>query len=242
MDFVMTQPSQGRKRKMSSVKMQVVKKRKTNRKTTKLVIRQIGQIVPDKYVTSLTYCYIGQEAPAVTAQFDHQFNMNSIFDPDRSGAGHQPLGRDQLTALYNRYRVLSCRWVVDFMPEATPGPILCVTAPTNSQTAITSSSQTAVELPYSRYKLTNALSTATSTDVRHVQISGFADLAKIYGVSKDALQGDDRYSAQSGSDPTELAILHVAGFSVDGNAVVVDLCVKLMYTVEFYDRIQLTAS
>lgn len=243
MDVIMSQASQGRKRGRNPSVFVVKKKRKIGkRKTTRLVVRQLGQIMPDKFVTSLTYCHIGQEAPAVTAQYDHQFNMNSIYDPDRSGGGHQPLGRDQLSTLYSRYRVIACKWIVDFMPEATPGPILCVTIPNNEAGALTGSSQTAVETPYAKYKTTNALSTAIATDVRHVRISGSADLAKIYGVSKETLMSDDRYAAASGADPSEFAILHVCGFSIDGNAIVVQMCVKLIYTVEFYDRVQLTAS
>nr|WAE43061.1 MAG: capsid protein [Cressdnaviricota sp.] len=35
-----------------------------------------------------------------------QFKVNSIFDPDLTGAGHQPLGRDTWAAIYNYYKVL----------------------------------------------------------------------------------------------------------------------------------------
>ena len=31
--------------------------------------------------------------------------MNSVYDPDYSGAGHQPQGFDEYSALYNSYRV-----------------------------------------------------------------------------------------------------------------------------------------
>lgn len=33
------------------------------------------------------------------------FSCNGIFDPDITGTGHQPYGRDQYSALYNHYRV-----------------------------------------------------------------------------------------------------------------------------------------
>lgn len=35
-----------------------------------------------------------------------QFNINSIYDPDLTGTGNQPLGRDTWCAIYNYYKVL----------------------------------------------------------------------------------------------------------------------------------------
>ena len=39
----------------------------------------------------------------------HTFRANSVFDPDWTGAGHQPTRFDQLAALYQRYEVLKSR-------------------------------------------------------------------------------------------------------------------------------------
>lgn len=38
----------------------------------------------------------------------YQFNLNSIFDPNRTGAGHQPYFRDQMAQFYDYYKVRSC--------------------------------------------------------------------------------------------------------------------------------------
>lgn len=35
----------------------------------------------------------------------HYFRLNSIFDPDKTGIGHQPLYHDQYAPFYNHYRV-----------------------------------------------------------------------------------------------------------------------------------------
>ena len=40
------------------------------------------------------------------------FNLNSLYDPDRTGVGHQPRGFDQIKTLYNRYRVYGCAYKV----------------------------------------------------------------------------------------------------------------------------------
>ena len=44
-------------------------------------------------------CPIGTTAP-------QQFKINSVYDPDLTGAGNQPLGRDTWAAIYNYYKVL----------------------------------------------------------------------------------------------------------------------------------------
>jgi hypothetical protein len=36
----------------------------------------------------------------------HQFRINSLYDPDLTGGGHQPLGRDTYSAIYDYYKVL----------------------------------------------------------------------------------------------------------------------------------------
>jgi len=40
--------------------------------------------------------------------------MNSLFDPDFTGTGHQPYYFDQLSALYKRYVVRGCKLVAEF--------------------------------------------------------------------------------------------------------------------------------
>jgi len=44
------------------------------------------------------------------------FRLNSLFDPDLTGVGHQPLYYDQLTGIYQYYRVRSTRMHVTFLP------------------------------------------------------------------------------------------------------------------------------
>ena len=46
--------------------------------------------------------------------------MNSLFDPDQTGTGHQPYYFDQFAALYNRYTVLGSKLTAEFslLPSA----------------------------------------------------------------------------------------------------------------------------
>lgn len=42
----------------------------------------------------------------ITSNWTKQFRINSIFDPNYTDSGHQPMGRDLLATVYNYYRVL----------------------------------------------------------------------------------------------------------------------------------------
>lgn len=55
----------------------------------------------------LRYCANVSLADVVGGVLDlHAFSANNVFDPDVTGVGHQPLGRDQWALFYNHYRVV----------------------------------------------------------------------------------------------------------------------------------------
>jgi len=61
----------------------------------------VGTIRPDRIMVKLPYETTVQLTGAITV--DHIMNTNSLFDPDRTGAGHQPMGFDTWSVIYNRY-------------------------------------------------------------------------------------------------------------------------------------------
>lgn len=242
MDVVMSQaPSQGRKRMRSQVVTMFKKKRKTKKSATTRTIRQPGLIVPDKLVTTMVYSGVVNYAPGLPAE-DRSWNMNSIFDPDRSGVGHQPLGRDQLATFYNRYRVLSCKWEVDMIPASAAGAYALVIVPNNENAGIAGNIDTAIESPYAKYKWSQYQHTGASTGANALRLTGSMNLGKLYGVSDATLRSDDRFAAEFGASPAEIASLHVLTVDIYGNNIIYTLGVKLTYTVEVFDRIQLAAS
>ena len=48
---------------------------------------------------------------------DYVFRMNSIFDPDFTGTGHQPLWHDTYSTIYETYRVLGAKLTITFAPS-----------------------------------------------------------------------------------------------------------------------------
>ncbi len=67
-----------------------------------------------RYVDSFTL------NPGVAGIAFHVFRANSIFDPDLTGGGHQPMNHDQLTVAYDHYTVYGSKITATFIkPAAT---------------------------------------------------------------------------------------------------------------------------
>lgn len=77
------------------------------------------------------------------------FRANSIYDPDYSAAGHQPMGYDQLSALYAHYVVLSSTIVARYRHFEATDKYLAVTGVllSSSYTPVTNLWTTLVEQP-----------------------------------------------------------------------------------------------
>lgn len=78
--------------------------------------RQFG--FPNKIITKLRYGF-NQSSGALTNETiqDYVFRMNSIFDPDFTGTGHQPLWHDTYSTIYETYRVLGSQMTITFAPS-----------------------------------------------------------------------------------------------------------------------------
>lgn len=68
-------------------------------------------VVKMPYVDSVSSVYT---IPSGISGF-YQYKINSIFDPDLTGAGRQPLGRDTWTQIYNYYKVLETKIKVEII-------------------------------------------------------------------------------------------------------------------------------
>lgn len=200
-----------------------------------------GRIVPDRLITTVRYQE--QIVPTAASGFDQLMNINSIFDPNRSGTGHQPLGHDQLATLYGRYRVVKCAWEIDVTNIGLATYGVCCVVPTNSASSFASSVETAAEQPYAQTKSISGMATISGSWPASVRFKGSISLDRLYGTTRSNMDGPDRYQAVFGASPTELAILHICGTEITGQTAFAALLnVGLTYTVEVYDRIQLSAS
>ncbi len=74
-----------------------------------------GLVYPKSRSVTLRYHQTGSFTCAAGALGSQVFRANSLYDPDYTGTGHQPLGFDQWAAFYRTYVVRRFRWTVQLL-------------------------------------------------------------------------------------------------------------------------------
>ncbi len=197
----------------------------------------ITGIDPHKYVT-LKYLENYTNTVLTTAGAQQTMNINSIFDPNRTGVGHQPLYFDQYSALYNRYRVLNTRWKITF--GNTTGTYNVVVLPLNgllvASVAGQTTYETACEQPRAVYKI------VPGNGGYPVTISGAISLSALNGCTKTEYLGDDRFEAQISASPTEIMTLNIGLYNPTTATVIINFTVELFFEVDLHDVISISGS
>jgi len=197
--------------------------------------------LPDRFFTKLRYSdaytitYAGFQVPV-----QYLFRVNSIYDPNETGSGHQPLGHDEFLQLYNRYRVYGCKYTITFSNTSTTDYSEASVLLRPNNTALTNQ-QTIRENNYCMHKITLApegsgRSTAT--------VRGYASVAKLRGVSKRAVATENDYGALMGTNPVlipTLQIYHINATSL-GSGSPLYFRIDLEYFTCFSDRKTLAQS
>lgn len=201
------------------------------RKPTVNVNRALAPVA-QRYITKLKFA----ADVATGADGFVRINLNSIWDPLRSGAPSpdQPYGRDQLAILYNRYRVISCGWRFATPNAGTP---LQIAALPSNETYTTTAFADIRENPRAKYV------TQHPTGNCYV-MTGKTYLPSLVGRTKSQYMADDRYQASINSNPAELAVLNIGVAVSNGQMVSNGQIINLLleYTVEFFDVISLGPS
>lgn len=75
---------------------------------------KIPHLYNNNYTVRLTYAdnYRYDVDNAGSTTFGQTFRVNTIFDPDLTGTGHQPMFRDVWASQYDYYAVLACHYTI----------------------------------------------------------------------------------------------------------------------------------
>ena len=220
-------------KKKYAPKKKMIRRKKLARRPRVVVNRALNP-VPQRYICKMKYSDLVQTD--TNGQF--QFNLNSIFDPNRTGVGHQPYGHDTLQSLYNRYRVISCGWRIQATGVGSGATIpVQIAAMAANEVLLFGTVSELRENPRAKYVVQNPGASA-------VVLSGKSYIPSLVGRTKAQYMADDRYQAQFGSSPSELAILNIVGSSTftDTPSAGVLFNITLEYTVECFDMKHLTQS
>lgn len=130
------------------------------------------------------------------------FSGNSLFDPNVTGTGSQPLGFDQWTAIYNRYIVYGSQATLEVLSTDTSTiqkqNFKVVLVPFSLTTGLASLGlDVCSELPRAKTKTCSVYAEGSNNT-----ISSYASTASVYGVSNAYVDMDDSYTALFNASPT----------------------------------------
>jgi len=159
--------------------------------------------------------------------------LNSLFDPDVTGAGTQPYLFDQMVDKYNRYRVTHTRWKIKFSTSSLSIYVCVVPSNGSLQAAVVDSVTftAATMIPFS----VSAIISGPSA--RGMVIKGSKQLHVLNGCSKVEYMTDDRFAAFTTADPTEVLRLNVCTYNSNASTAVVFCEVEMEFSSILYDPI-----
>lgn len=179
----------------------------------------------DRFVTKLRYC--DKISVPVTANIlgDYSFRLNSLFDPDLTGTGHQPYGFDQLALFYNRYRVYKVDYTIVQQPN---------NANTGTLTTVASnSSGSFAGFVLSHIQEMSRCNTKIVRIDEPTVLKGSVYLPKLNGDMPIRYKTDDRFQASVNTNPVEELTLHVCPTMT--NSVTVTFDIRMDFYCEFFD-------
>jgi len=191
---------------------------------------------PQNVITKLRYCDYGAFANTTSAA-GYNYRANSVFDPDQTATGHQPLYFDNFAAVYNRYRVLGSIIRVKFTPQADKtgtniaaqgGPWIVGINGTTDTTNYATVGPTRMEVNDATWELLGARS--GGTDV--VEVISTYSPDKTLGKPAD----DDVVSAAVSASPSQQWYWQLFVVDTTGNSTVdLEFVTAIEYTVEFFE-------
>ncbi len=154
---------------------------------------QRGKFTSDTQFVKLTFSnvYTITTGGGIVSQV---FRGNSVFDPDFTGAGHQPRGLDQWSPLYDSYLCYGSSIHLEYSTDSV-APIYCVSLPRLSDLVSPAVASAYGEVKYG--KLTTLVQRGNGVVYTHRYMS----TSKIFGVPSSTLRADQQYTASMAGDP-----------------------------------------
>ncbi len=183
------------------------KKKKTYRK--RRFTKKSGSGLNKSFPLSKTFTFktrycdvsLALDAGAGGIPVSHVFNLTSLYDPDFTGIGHQPIGFDQIMPMYDHYTVIGARARISFTnTDATHSQLVCLQL--KDTTAVSTNITEIIENGMNRYTVLSKSDGSRDTTTMTYNFSA----KKFYG--KSPMDGD-KYQGTITTNPAEGAFLHI---------------------------------
>lgn len=239
----------------SHLKRPKITRRRQRRSAVTIPVNQAGSLpgpfrqmltadpFPQSFTCVLNYCYFNQLFTGISGVYgaERVFRLNSVYDPDFTGSGHQPYGFDQISPLYRRYMVNQAKFEILFSNPSADSVACSAMLQSSAGTQVLTGAliDEAAERPNVVTRFLNGTGSQT------VSISQpWFSLSSIEGVRPSMWQDQaDQYGATVGANPSLVPYLRIANASgLAATGVTVELLVKVSYRVRFYERVGLAQS
>ncbi len=186
--------------------------------------------MPTKFKTDLLYSQEFTLNPGASGIRAGQImRCNGMFDPDRTGTGHQPRGFDQLILMYDHFVVIAAAIKVTFMSVTASQNARCLVQ-VNDDDALLASFNDYVESGSATIKMLATTSRPTAIIMSKINPNKF--LGRPHPLSDPELKGS------AGSDPTEQCFWHLVVGGVAGvDTGAINLQVQVKYTAVFIEPV-----
>lgn len=220
------------------MKKKVVRRKVVRRKTNPsrgltLSGFPMSKVVKMRYVESISV------NPDILAAGLYVFRANSIFDPNVTGTGHQPMGHDEWQDIYNHYTVLGSKIKCTFSSSDNTylgSACVCTVSRQPDYVAVATSSSTRIQESGARYKMLGLPSAK----------SGIVTLTSNFSAKKHlrATTNSGFIRAPFGYNPSEEMFYHCVMSPLDAgqNLNTIYLYVQIDYIVLLSERRQLNIS
>lgn len=196
-------------------------------------------LIAKSQLVKLTYCDIIEINPGLGGALGtYTFRANSLYDPNFTGTGHQPLGFDQWAGFYRHYVVIGAKCIVKAVStDSSNATAVAVNLDDDAAPTV----QVLTEMG-ERNNMYDIMAPVGSGPCKSRTLVAKYSAKRFHGV-KDIRDNHDLRSDMSGS-PGELAYFHVHAADLSGGDDVapIQIHVKIRYIAILTERIALQQS
>jgi len=236
---VTTAPKKRPRSRSVSVTKRTEKKKRVSF-VPRTISNKLGSGFPQEKIVDLTYYDSFSNITGSSSALAYWiFRANSIFDPDYTGTGHQPLGRDQWAAIYANYQVLGSSIKCTYSDTTAGGEVMtCGIALLDNATPWNSSMIYIENGNAVHTRIENA-----SSNNRTLKHS--CDVAKYYAIKDlEGMRTFEDTCTTVGSTPNTQLFYHVfaqaAGTGVAAQNIIISF--EMHYKVRFFNPAPLAQS
>lgn len=194
-------------------------------------------VISPTTMTTLAYPYLTTlTESSVSAGAYYTFGLNRLYDPDVTSTGQQPIGFDQMCALYNRFRVIKTDVRLIFTN---------VNSLTNSGTVghfeTPASLFPSSSLAWQVQRMGQWNMLAPTSSCKTVEFNYSVNMWDVAGVPKSVYMADLSYTGTSTADPTSQLYTHTWARGIVAIANVA-VAIELRYHVEWSEPVAMALS